>query len=73
MKFSSIARILVSIAAVGTLIVPIDMLPDLLPPIGWMDDLLAAGYLVLEFLQLLKRRKDAAQIRDVKSKRTTQQ
>lgn len=68
MKFSSIARILVSIAAVGTLIVPIDMLPDLVPVVGWMDDLIAAGYLLLEFVQLLKRRKEAAHLRESKPK-----
>lgn len=56
MRLSTIVRGFIGVAAVVTLLLPVDSLPDILPLAGWLDDILAAGYLVSEFFAFVKRR-----------------
>lgn len=50
-------QLLLSLAAVLTVLLPTDLFPDLIPVIGWLDDLVAAGYLVYELYTLLTKRR----------------
>lgn len=51
-------KILFSIAAIVTILLPTDLLPDIIPFVGWLDDVLAAGFLLRELLDLIRSKRN---------------